>query len=215
VARVEAVRSFSQTLPEACADEWTKAIDHPFVVSVAEGSLEAARFQVWIQQDNRFVQGLRRFLDELIAIAPDDDRAGLESGLAALDPELELFAEYAQRERIRLDVPALPACDDYVRFLRDRIADGFAHALTAYYGCERSYLDAWTGVRGAADAGGPYARWIDNWSSELFRAYVDWLGSRVDVHTVAFTDDAKDELRHVFRQTVEFEVAFWDTCWAG
>jgi thiaminase/transcriptional activator TenA len=212
VARIEAVRSFSQTLPESCAEVWSRAIDHPFMQAVADGTLEADRFHVWIQQDRWFVEGLTRFVADLIAAAPAEDATGLESGLAALGGELDLFREYAEAEAIRLDVPTMPVCRDYVLFLRECAGEGYDRGLVAYYACERAYFDAWTraGKRGAT--GGPYAQWVENWTSEPFRRYVDWLGSRLDEQTFGYSDRDADELRATFRSTVEFEVAFWDAC---
>jgi thiaminase len=182
------------------------------VHQVADGSLPASAFHVWIQQDHRFVEGLARFLPELMRTAPSDDVGGLESGLAALDPELELFHQYAEREGIRLDFSALPVCDEYVGFLRSCAHNGYVRGLVAYYACERSYLEAWTIVRDRSGVLGAYADWIANWTSEPFRAYVDWLGSRVDEQAVGLDEETKDELRAIFRRTVEFEIAFWDAC---
>jgi thiaminase/transcriptional activator TenA len=212
VARVEAACPPSHKLLESCADTWAKAIGHPFVQQVADGSLPAASFHIWIQQDKRFVEGLTRFVAELIAIAPNDDVSGLESGLAALDPELELFRDYAEREGIRLDVVALPACDDYVEFLHACADDGYTHGLTAYYACERAYLDAWATVRDSSGLHAPYADWIANWTSEPFRVYVSWLGSRLDEQALGRSDPIDDDLREIFRRAVGFEIAFWDAC---
>jgi len=212
VAGIEVARPFAGTLPESCADTWRKAVDHPFVRAVADGSLPAARFHTWIRQDRHFVEALARFVRALTTLAPTDDVAGLESGLAALGPELDLFASYAEHERIRLDVPALTVCHEYVGFLLQRLDDGYPHALTAYYACERSYLDAWTSVRRSGGAAGPYTDWIANWTSEPFAAYVSWLGSRVDEQAFGADERTKRALRDVFRRTVRFEIAFWDAC---
>lgn len=214
MAGVEIAGSFAASLPDSCADTWRRATRHPFVTAVADGSLATGRFNVWIQQDNRFVEGLTRFIRELTAIAPEEDAAGLEAGLAALGAELELFEGYASREGIRLDVPALDMCASYVAFLRGLVGDDYSAALTAYYGCERAYLEAWTGVRARTGATGPYADWIENWTSEAFAAYVDWLGARLDVLAAGAGDDVKTRLVRVFERTVEFEVAFWDACLA-
>ena len=213
MARIETVRSFAESLPPSCADAWAKASKHPFVRATADGSLPRERFAVWIQQDNRFVEGLERFVRELISVAPPEDVSGLESGLAALGPELDLFRDFARRESISLQVTPSDTCRAYVDWLRANVAAGYAHALTAYYACERSYFEAWTNVRHHGLPGGRYDEWITNWTSEPFRTYVEWLGSRLDEQAVALPDEAQQALRDVFRHAVELEIAFWDTCW--
>jgi thiaminase len=215
VARIETPRSFAKALPGSCADEWAKANDHPFIRATADGSLPHDSFHAWIQQDNRFVEGLERFVRELIAVAPDEDVSGLESGLAALGPELNLFRDFARREAIPLGVSPSGTCSRYLEWLHSNVAVGYAHALTAYYACESSYLEAWTHVRDRTGLGGPYEKWIENWTSEPFRAYVDWLASRLDEQALGLTRESQQALRRVFRHTVELEVSFWDACWHG
>jgi thiaminase/transcriptional activator TenA len=209
------VRSFAASLPEEFPEAWTNAISHPFVQAVGDGSLPAERFHVWVQQDRRFVEGLAGCIGELIQLAPHHDASGLESGLAAISAELDLFRAYAAREHIHLDVTALEICDDYVRFLLACGERTYAHGLTAYYGCELAYLEAWTNVRERSGLQGPYKEWIANWTSDVFRSYVAWLGERLDAATAGLGKEALDELRDVFHDTVDFEVRFWTACWTG
>lgn len=161
-------RPLSASLPDACPDEWARAISHPFVQAAADGTLPAERFHRWIRQDRLFVIALRGFIRSLLQRAPSDDRLGLEAGLAALEPELELFSATAARERI--DLHEAPAPD------------------------------------------GVYAKWIDNWTSDAFGAYVGWLAERLDAIALGLPDDDVASVRDTFREAVRHEVAFWDAC---
>jgi thiaminase/transcriptional activator TenA len=205
-------RPLSASLADACPDEWARAISHPFVQAAADGTLPAERFHRWIRQDRLFVVALRGFIRSLSQRAPSDDRAGLEAGLAALEPELELFSAYAARERIDLHEAPAPECAAYLDFLNSTLARGYVHALAAYYACERAYLEAWTTVRATAAPDGAYAEWIGNWTSEAFGAYVGWLAERLDAIAIGLSDDDIARLRDTFRETVRHEVAFWDAC---
>jgi thiaminase len=88
------------------------------------------------------------------------------------------------------------------------------HALVAYYGCERVYLEAWTSVRDRAGADGRYADWVANWSSAGFRAYVDWLGERLDAAVAGLDLQVTREAADVFGEAVRFEIDFWDSCFS-
>lgn len=200
---------FAASLPSCCPDEWHAAVAHPFVLAAGDGSLQPSRFHRWIQQDRLFVIGLRAVVRRLLATAPATDHGGLVAGLAALDPELELFTTYAEREGIELHVPPMPECVSYLAFLDDVASEGYVEGLTAYYGCERAYLEAWTTVRERSRVGGPYGEWIGNWTSEPFRAYVDWLGERLDAIAIGLPDERLDGLRTTFAKTVRHEVEFW------
>jgi thiaminase/transcriptional activator TenA len=206
--------SFAEALPSTCGDRWSRAARHPFVEAVADGTLPEASFDVWIQQDHAFVTGLEWFVRELISAAPAEHRAGLEGGLAALEPELQLFRDHAARRGITLDVTPSDICAGYLEFLRGSFDRSYAHALVAYYGCERVYLEAWTSVRERAD-GGRYDDWVRNWSSAAFRGYVDLLGGFVDAAVAASDPPIEEGATKVFADVVDFEIAFWDTCRPG
>lgn len=202
---------FSGSLPARHADDWGRATGHPFIVAAGDGTLPAERFHVWVRQDRHFVMGLRGFVGRLLEGAPGEDRDGLRSGLAALDPELELFSAYALREGVDLLGPPFAVCTNYLSFLTDCASRGYADGLTAYYACERAYLDAWSTVKEAA-AG--YREWVENWTSDAFRAYVDWLGERIDAIAIGLDDDRLEKLSSIFGQVVRYETEFWDACLA-
>lgn len=205
--------NFAASLPSG--DGWRAAVEHPFVDAIANGSLARERFDRWIQQDHLFVRGLARFVRRLVELAPETDREGLESGLAALDPELELFRAYAARRGVDLAALPVDACSRYLAFLRNAAERGYADGLVVYYGCERAYLEAWTRVRERAGTAGPYGDWIGNWTSEGFRAYVGWLGERLDAIAIGADEATLNRWRDAFARTVEMEVDFWDACFSG
>jgi thiaminase/transcriptional activator TenA len=190
-------------------DLWRAAVEHPFVLAVGDGSLSKTRFETWLQQDHHFVVGLRGFIRQLVAWAPETDRDGLHSGLAALEPELELF----RRSGVDLTVPPVLECTEYLAFLQECAGRGYTDGLAAYYACERSYLDAWSHVR--ERGGAAYRRWIDNWTSEPFEAYVVWLGERLEAIAIGLDESKTGALTAVMNDTVRHEIAFWDACYDG
>lgn len=206
--RLARVSSFAASLPQREPDAWRSAVEHRFVRAIADGSLQRESFDRWIRQDRLFVRGLRRVIGRLHDRAPDDDRIGLQSGLAALDPELELFDSYAAERGIDLLAPPSDECAAYLAFLGECVGAGYLEGLVAYYGCERAYLEAWSGI-GRSDE---YADWVANWTSAPFRAYVDWLGERVDAIAVGLDEPRQSALAKTFGETVRHEVAFWDSC---
>lgn len=201
--------AFAASLPSRHAEQWRRATEHPFITATGDGSLPVERFHTWVRQDRHFVSGLRGFIKRLIDFAPDEDRDGLQSGLAALDPELELFRQYALRENADLLGPPFSVCTNYLAYLSGCAARGYAEGLTAYYACERAYLEAWSTVRDSAAA---YRVWVENWTSDGFRAYVEWLGERLDAIAIGLDDEKLEELSLIFGEVVRYEVEFWDAC---
>jgi thiaminase/transcriptional activator TenA len=177
--------------------------------AVADGTLADEAFNEWIRQDFLFVVGLKRFVAELAREAPGRHLTGFEGALAALDAELDRFRRHASTHGVELGGDPVSACSSYLAFLDECRVSGYPVALTAYYGCERAYLESWSGVRTNASLSGPCGDWIDNWSSGPFRAFVGWLAELLDEAPI----DERDRLREVFARTVELEIDFWDACW--
>ena len=183
------------------ADLWDRLTTHPFVVAAADGSLPQEAFGRWLVEDHHFVVGFRRFLARLVELAPTEAaRDLLTGGLGAIQGELELFRAEAVDRGLDLDAEPSLTTLGYTSYLLASPADGWDTALTVLYGAEKAYFDAWSHVRSTTDPERtPYGRFVDNWSSPAFGAWVDGVAgllTRPDHRT--------------FRRVVRFELQFWD-----
>lgn len=201
--------STSSRLLESAA--WDAIVEHPFVRATADGTLEVAAFDRWVVADHHFVIGFRRFLGRLLEIAPDEAARDLVAGsLAPLEAELGLFRAWAADRGLDLDAEPGPITLGYTSYLLAVPGDGWAHAITALFGAEKAYFDAWSAVRRAADETTPWWSFVDNWSSPAFGAWVDDVAALLD-RTVP--DPAP--VRRTFDRIVRFEVRFWDAMASG
>ena len=200
----------SVALLDAHRPLWDRITTHPFVLATADGTLPDEAFARWLVEDHWFVVGFRRFLSRLVALAPDEPaRDLLAGGLAALQPELDLFRAEAAQRGLDLDVEPSPTTLGYTSFLLAAPADGWPVAVVALFGAEKAYVDAWSAVRARAEASSAYWPFIDNWSSAAFHAWVDDVAGLVDALRL---DDA---VLRTFGRVVRFELRFWDAVHAG
>jgi thiaminase/transcriptional activator TenA len=210
------MEAFSDRLAEANRAVWAAMAAHPFVLGLADGTLPDAALAAWVQQDRVFVLEERRMLAALRAHGPPPalDRllAGLDGGLVA---EAEAFAREAAARGFAADAEPWPLCLGYTAYLRDAAHDGLLEGLTALYAAERAYLDTWTAVAARSPAGSPYRGWIENWSSEAFRAVVADLGRHLDELAGTPSPALAGRLGTVFARAARFELAFWEMCWTG
>jgi thiaminase/transcriptional activator TenA len=129
----------------------------------------------------------------------------LIGGLAALDQELEWFETHAARLRVDLGVTAHPACRRYTDFLlRCAYAEPCPVLLAILFGVEASYLAAWSALK----ASGPYAEFIERWSSAGFAAYVAALGGLAERHP-------HETAQERFNEVLVYERDFWQMSWEG
>lgn len=210
-AAPQPIASASRSLVEEAAPLWERITAHPFVRAVGDGSLDPAVFDRWIVADYVYVIGCRRLIAGLVAAAPDEgQRDTLAAGLSSLGGELDIFRTQATRRGIDLELEPGPTTLGYTAYTQAVLYEGYPVALTALYGIEKAYFDAWASVREtAAEAYWPF---VDNWSSASFGR---WVGELADLVDRAFPDGATPAASRAFHRIARFEVHFWDAVHDG
>lgn len=155
----------------------------PFLTALAENQLSDAALGRWVREDTHFLRTLRRMIARLIADAPTEAVVDVIAGAyPALQSELDRFAEEAGRLGEDLDAKPAKVTRRFDEVLMQAAQAGFAEGIGAYWAAEVAYLEAWSGVRRRVGLQEPYASWIENWTSDGFRAFVAELGAIVDEH---------------------------------
>jgi thiaminase/transcriptional activator TenA len=207
---------FSQRLVGASRPLWQAMAAHPFVLGLAGGTLPEAAWHAWVQQDRVFVLEERRVAGALRAHGPPPALERLCDQLdQALAHEARAFAAEAERLGVAADAEPWPVCLGYTAYLLEAARDGLLEGLVALYGAERAYLDTWTAVRASSPAGSRYHTWIENWTSEAFRAFVVELGAQLDELAGAPPPALAARLQARFARVARFELAFWEMVWQG
>ncbi len=184
---------------------WDEATRSPFLDALASGNLPVDAFRRWLAQDYLFAKNLLAFQAVLLAKAPRDCHTPLLEGLAALDKELGWFESHAARLQLNLDIPPYAACRRYTDFLgRCAYTQPCPVLLAMLFGVEASYLAAWSLLVHS----GPYAEFIERWSSAEFAVYVAALGALAERHPHA-------EAQEHFNEVLVYEREFWKMSWEG
>jgi len=192
-------------LAVGAADLWPAGTTARFLDAVGDGSLPEQAFRRWLVQDYLFVKGFTRFVALTAAQTPRPAQSTLIGGLAALDAELAWFEEHARDRDMELDVEPHPTCRRYVDFL---VAAAYSRPvevlLAIFYGVEVAYTVAW----GKLEAEGPYAEFIERWTSPEFATYVEELRRLADEHSHPGQQAA-------FNEVMRHEREFWRMTWEG
>lgn len=184
---------------------WSEATRSPFLDALGTGQLPAGAFRRWLAQDYLFAKALTAFQAILIAKVPRDCQKPLIEGLTALDSELDWFEAHASHLKLDLNIPPHPACRRYADFLiRCAYTEPYPVLLAILLGVEGSYLAAWS----ALSPSGPYAEFIERWSSAAFSAYVSALGALAERHP-------HEAAQKHFNEVLGYERDFWKLAWEG
>jgi len=184
---------------------WDQATRSPFLDALGGGTLAADAFRRWLAQDYLFAKDLLAFQAILIAKAPRDCHKPLIGGLAALDKEMDWFESHAARLQVDLDITHHPTCRRYTDFLlRCVYTQPYPVLLAILFGVEASYLAAWRALLPS----GPYAEFIERWSSADFAAYVAVLSGLAERHP-------HEAAQEHFNEVLVHEREFWKMSWEG
>lgn len=209
--------NFHEELLDYARPIWDVMLQHSFLRDTAECRMEDSVFANWLQQDYLFVEGAIPFIGVLLSRAPPVVRPGLVSALMALREELELFERMASERNITCqDVTLTPTCHGYIQFmLATGYSASFEEGLTLLYGAERAYFDSWTWVRLNLQGTSPWQPFIDRWSDDKFRQWIEWIETTLDSLAEQSSPRLRETMKEVFRLTGEYELLFWDMAATG
>ena len=208
--------SGSQQLLEAGSEIWAAQTAHPFVTELADGSLDPAAFEHWVRQDYRYLQDYARLFAVAGTKAREEETMADLLGIAhgVLDTEMDLHRSFAADYGIsRGDLEATekaPTCVAYTNFLLRTAYEGsLAEIAAALYPCMQGYLDVADHMAELADEDHRYTPFIDMYTSDEFRAEVDWCREFVDDCWDA-APGAHEAMEAAFLTSAKLEYRFWE-----
>lgn len=210
--------NISEQLKHNSHDLWQRAIAHPFIEEMGDGSLTAERFRRYFLQDYVFVNDLVKVAGVAVSKAPTLPLARpIEEFLSnILGAEDALFVGAFEilgiPESEYRNVQPLPTTAALGNFLVRLAYEGaFAETCCAMLVTEGVYLDWGERLRDAhpEDSGNPlgsfYRGWIDLHTQETLGPIVNHLSSVVD--SAAGSEISR--LQSIFDRAVRYEIAFW------
>jgi thiaminase/transcriptional activator TenA len=196
---------------------WEKILDHRFLKETRDGTIAHEVFATWMRQDYLFVEAAIPFIAALIPKAPLGHRAMLGQVIPMLEKELELFRERAESAAVDLaDVRPSFTNHAYIQFLlASAYTKSYAEAYTVLYGAEKAYYDSWMVVRRGIDAGSVWYPFVENWTSEAFAGWVDYLEKNLNQLAEEAGPGERAEMAELFELTAKYELAFWEMAATG
>lgn len=207
-------------LRAACDDDWRAFTHHPFVAALADGTLPAAAFRHYLEQDYRFLVGFARAhaLEALKADTVEDLRWAAAAAAGIVEVEMRLHVDYCAGwgiDEVALEAIAEdPRTTAYTDFVLATGMEGDALDLAvALAPCTVGYGEI--GARLLADPatrldGNPYAAWIGVYGGDEFQRGVDDAVTRME--RMAGRRDVvarRDRLVAIFREAARLEADFW------
>jgi thiaminase/transcriptional activator TenA len=209
---------FTLELWSGAQDIITEIIHHPFCIRLADGTLSEKSFQHYIGQDILYIErdarafaiiAGRSFTSEEFGFFLDMARDGLEIE-RLLHRELLPFFGVNRPEQMS------EICSQYTSFLLDKALNApYPEAVAALLPCFWVYRETGLKIRGKAINQNPYQKWLNTYADEKYGQYV----KRFILITEKIMKQAPREqlkaMHDAFRQSCEYEKAFFSEALKG
>jgi thiaminase (transcriptional activator TenA) len=216
-------RRASQVLLEAGAATWERAIGHPMVRAIGDGSLAHETFRGYFEQNVLYLMDYARAIALTLAKAPDLDAMTTLGHFLRQIADSEIPANLRFLERLGGDPEVvgstgsmLPTNYAYTRHLLSVCAQGdCAEGLTAVLPCQWSYGELARPLMERTPEDPIYADWIGMFGNAEYEATVAESTALLDRLTDAGDASRMAVLVKIFERSTDFEVAFWDMAYGG
>ena len=208
--------SGSDHLLNAGESIWQAQKTHPFVVELADGTLDREAFEHWVKQDYRYLQDYARLWALAGTKAREEMRmtALLDVAHTILETEMDLHRSFAadygiSQEELEATAKA-PTCVAYTNFLLRTAYEGsIAEIAAALYPCMQGYLDIADHMAELTDGTHEYTPFIDTYTSEEFREDVAWGRGFVDDCWERYPGE-REAMEEAFLMSAKLEYRFWE-----
>ena len=193
---------------------------HPFQQQMAQGTLPREVFGRYLQQDSIYLSNYSREMQQFAALV---DEGPLREQFEAFAAD-SMKAEHELHEQLMLDfgftsdVEPAEVTVRYMRHTAQYLEKGdLAMALASILPCMWIYNEVGHYVQSIAQGGkdNPYHAWIECYASDFMDQGVPVMQQLMDKLAAHETAHRRAELRRVFMQGVELELAFWEQAMKG
>ncbi|KAF1326371.1 Phosphomethylpyrimidine kinase, partial [Globisporangium splendens] len=197
-----------------------QSLYHPFVASLAAGTLARADFEAFLLQDAYYLFGFAKaFAHAVIKAQRTEHALAVIRLMQGIEHELSNHTAFLQAYGIDtfkiVDASAVPATKKYVEFLLTtaETRDSVAEILAAMTPCMRLYAFLGQGIRealgGMPDAQHPYHRWIGSYGTDEFNGAAEitenLLNDVAEAEGILF-----ETLAPLYNTAMELELCFFE-----
>lgn len=193
---------------------YARIIGHPFIKELAAGTLDSARFNRYIAQDELYLGNYGRQMLSFASMIDDAGQRAMfdEFARAGLEGERAMHELLTGRFGTDLNVCASPVTAAYNAHTEAALASGRRElALAALLPCMWVYNEVGLHIVSIAKVeGNPYREWIAEYANDEFTEGVKAVLELADSYAAAADDDLRQQMTRLFVEATQFEYDFWD-----
>ncbi|MDF3820677.1 TenA family protein [Leptospira sp. 96542] len=214
---------FAKRCKDSAKQSFGASYTHPFVVALANGSLEPEIFKFYQIQDAKYLESFSDACAILSTkvIDPEDKLWLIDAARMALVVESELHMGYGKTlgydSKTIAETEPTPNNLAYQNHMvasvqKGSILEGFA----AIAPCPWLYIELGQHLlreKGQIEDSHPYAAWLRMYSDPGFNSYMENLLARLQKYANLSDEATKNRAVAAFGFSVHYEWMFWDQAW--
>lgn len=214
---------FSEQLYCKVQSIWQAYEQHPFLLSLFDGSLPAEKFRYYMLQDYLYLLEYAKVFALGIAKAETIEQMQFFSQNVhqILHGELQIHRSYMRRlgiaEKDMLTVPMAHANRSYTAYmLKEAYCGDTAAILASILACSWSYAEIANhlSARYPKAAAHPfYGEWVNGYASADYQENNRALIDRLDALSDGLSAAKQEHLMQIFHACSRYEMDFWDMAW--
>lgn len=207
---------WSQQAIAAIQPIYTQIMIHPFIQQLADGSLNAAQFRHYIEQDALYLAQYRKIMAAIAARCDDlvHQNCFLHFAVATIEAEQALHQTFLGQQDLT-QLSASPSNLLYTGYLYQQLnTQPLAVCIASILPCFYLYQQVGQALQTQSiDDAHPYAQWINTYASATFEQDVKTVLTIADELAKASTEAICAQMTEVFIQASKMEWLFWDSAW--
>lgn len=213
------INSWTSQAWNAAAGIYKNIIEHPFIKELAGGTLDTARFDRYLAQDELYIGNYGRQMFELAELITEPEAHEMFVSFAREGIEGEKAMHALLIDRFGIDTQVLPSpiTADYNTHTQAAIATGSKEiGLAAMLPCMWVYNEVGLYILKIASVeGNPYREWIQEYGNEAFTEGVSAVLKLADSYAAAASPELRAKMTAAFVEATQFEYWFWDYGYCG
>ncbi len=217
------VPPFAARCLDASRSMWGASLEHPFVLALADGSLDRNLFRFYQMQDARYLEAFSdaAALISTRVILPEDKLWFIDAARMALVVEGELHAGYGKQLGYGPeDIAAIeltPNNRAYQNHMIEAATRGsLVEAVAALVPCPWLYVELGQHLLerlGRIEDDHPYADWLRMYSDPGFNEYMQNILARLQRFADGVDEPTRQRAINSFKVSVRYEWMFWQQAW--
>lgn len=222
----------SEILYEKTESLWLSSTEEPFLVKMAEGTLDQSLFRNYMLQDYFYLLEYIKILKELRSLTKKSAMQSFMDEIISVTEKECFLVHVPEMKRLGIgdeEIKKTKACQvvwDYTSYIHKQVKEeGFLAGLTALLQCSWSY--AYIGRKmmekyGSTIPLSPYKAWFEAYSAkEYVEANQLWIDSldreweAVKSENIGQEAETTEKLCRIFQRCAEYELLLWQSLYQG